>query len=213
MKPLFKDRSDAGRQLAEKLKDYIPATNVLVLGLPRGGVPVAFEIARSKQAPLDVFIVRKLGAPGQEELAMGALASGGIRVFNRQVIDSLQIEDNAVEEAIAREQKEIERRETLYRKGRATLSLSGRDVWLIDDGLATGSTLQAALMAIQQAEPLSLSAAVPVAAPDTCALFQEKGHEIVCLHTPSNFTSVGEWYENFSQTTDEDVRALLTQSL
>ncbi len=209
---LFKDRTDAGRQLAEKLESFRPSFP-LVLGLPRGGVVVAFEAAQKLHAPLDVFIVRKLGVPGHAELAMGALASGGLHVFNREIIRRLKIPKEAILEVMDREQKEIKRRETLYRRGASIPALiHGRDVLLIDDGIATGATMQSAVLALKQARPLSLTVAVPVASSDTCRELASKADEIICLYTPVHFSSVGEWYENFEQTTDEEVKALLSQS-
>jgi len=179
-----------------------------VLALPRGGVPVAYEVARSLNAPLDIFLVRKLGLPGHEEYAMGAIASGGVRVLNPQMA-GLQIPQSAIDAVAAREEQELERRERLYRSARPPLGLEGRVVILVDDGLATGSTMRAAAMAVRQKKPLRLVVAVPVAAPETCDDFRAEVDEIVCALTPEPFRAVGLWYEDFNQTTDDEVRALL----
>jgi predicted phosphoribosyltransferase len=208
---LFQDRLDAGRQLAQRLEHY-KGQNVLVLGLPRGGVPVAYEVARALQAPLDIFLVRKLGVPGHEELAMGAIASGGVRVLNRSVITALNIPKAMVEKVARGEQAELERREQAYRAGRPALQARGRTVILVDDGLATGASMQAAVAGLESHVPGAIVIAVPTAAPETCEAFQDRVDEIVCAFTPQPFHGVGMWYENFEQTTDEEVQALLNEA-
>ena len=205
----FSDRYEAGRILAEGLRDYAGSPDVLVLGLPRGGVPVAFEVARKLGVPLDVFLVRKLGAPGQEELAMGAIASGGIVVLNHEVIEALRVAPELVETEIARERVELSRRERLYRGQRSPLDVSGRTVILVDDGLATGSTMRAAVRALRRASPRRIVVAVPTAAPSTCEEFQTIADACVCTITPEPFRAVGLWYENFDQISDEEVCQLL----
>jgi putative phosphoribosyl transferase len=209
---LFQDRYDAGRQLAQELQSYKNDPSVLVLGLPRGGVPVAYEVAHFLHAPLDVFIVRKLGVPGQEELAMGAIASGGIRVLNRGVLEEYKIDSHILESVILREQVELERREQVYRGNRPFPILGGRTVLLIDDGIATGMTMLAAIRATRQEQPQRLVAAVPVTSPDTCSYLQKRVDEMICLRTPRDFWGVGRWYVDFSPTTDEEVRQLLERA-
>lgn len=209
---LFRDRTDAGRRLAEKLAQYANRPGVVVLGLPRGGVPVAFEVARALHAPLDVFLVRKLGFPGQEELAMGAVASGGVRVMNESLLRRLHVSDAMMEEVTARELRELERRERAYRGGRPPLPVAGRTVILVDDGLATGASLRAGASALRRLEPARIVAAVPVGASETCEQFRDVVDEIVCAETPEPFWAVGNWYEDFSQTTDEEVRGLLARA-
>lgn len=206
---LFHDRADAGRRLAGKLQRYAGRQDVMVLALPRGGVPVAFEVAQVLGAPLDVFLVRKLGVPGQEELAMGAIASGGIRVLNEQVVRALDIPHEVIEEAAAREERELERREQAYRDGRPAPVVRGRIVILVDDGLATGSTMRAAVAALRRLDPGGVVVAVPVGAADTCAAFREEADEVVCACEPDPFHAVGAWYDDFTQTTDDEVRDLL----
>jgi predicted phosphoribosyltransferase len=205
----FEDRSDAGRRLAAELSEYAHRPDVLVLGLPRGGVPVGYEVARLLDVTLDVFIVRKLGVPGHDELAMGALASGGVRVLNDDVIDHLGISERTIETVAAREKDELERRERLYRSGRAPLNVEGRTVILVDDGLATGSSVRAAAAALRSMKPEKIIVAVPVAAAETCAALRDEVDEIVCLTTPEPFLAVGAWYADFSQTSDDEVRELL----
>ena len=204
----FRDRTEAGRLLAEHLKAYANRPDVLVLALPRGGVPVAFEVARTLNAPLDIFLVRKLGVPGHEELAMGAIASGGVRVLNEDVVRYLGIPDQVIEAVAANEQKELERRERAYRGDAPPRNVRGRTVILVDDGLATGSTMRAAVAALRQQQPARLIVAVPIAAESTCNAFKSEVDEIICAKTPEPFYAVGLWYEDFSQTTDEDVRDL-----
>ena len=209
---VFFDRQDAGRQLARELSRRGLCDDVVVLGLPRGGVPVAFEVAEALRAPLDVFVVRKLGVPGQEELAMGALATGGVRVLNAEVVTALGIELSTVDVVARREQEELERREQLYRGDRPPLAVEGKTAILIDDGLATGSTMRAAAAALRQQKPAKIIVAVPVAATSTCRRLAAEVEELVCLQTPDNFFAVGQWYANFSQTSDEEVRELLSRA-
>jgi putative phosphoribosyl transferase len=209
---IFRDRSEAGRLLGRRLKAFTDRPGVIVLALPRGGVPVAFEVARAIHAPLDVLLVRKLGVPGHEELAMGALASGGVRVLNEDVVSSLRISDEVIERVAEREQQELVRRERLYRDDRPYPKLWGRVVILVDDGLATGSTMRAAVAAVRAQGPAAVVVAVPVAAASTCEEFQQLTDACVCLETPEPFHAVGLWYEDFSQTTDEEVRDLLRKA-
>lgn len=208
---LFRDRRDAGRQLAERLNAYANRSDVVVLALPRGGVPVANEVARALRAPMDVFVVRKLGVPGYEELAMGAIATGGVRVLNDEVVRRLGIPDFMIETVAAQEQKELVRRERLYRGDRPPLDVRDRTVILVDDGLATGATMHAAIQALRQQQPARIVVAVPTASPDTCERMNKEVDDVVCAVTPETFHSVGQWYEEFSQTTDEAVRALLAR--
>jgi predicted phosphoribosyltransferase len=209
---LFHDRSEAGRVLADKLASYANRPDVFVLALPRGGVPVAYEVARALHASLDVFLVRKLGLPGQEELAMGAIASGGTRVLNEEVVRKLNVPDEVIDTVAAEEQQELSRRERDYRDGRPPPDVRGRTVILVDDGLATGSTMRAAVAALRQQGPGRIVIAVPVGAPETCAELQREADEVVCAQTPQPFYAVGAWYDNFSQTTDEEVRDLLARA-
>jgi predicted phosphoribosyltransferase len=209
---LFRDRIDAGRQLAAELERYVGRSGVLVLALPRGGVPVGYEVARTLRAPLDVFLVRKLGVPGQEELAMGALASGGVRVLNEDVVRALEIPQEVIDEVTEREQRELERRESAYRGGRPAPAVRGRTVILVDDGLATGSTMRAAVAALRRLQPARIVVAVPVGARDTCDDLAREADEVVCARTPEPFLSVGSWYEDFSQTLDAEVNALLEEA-
>jgi putative phosphoribosyl transferase len=208
----FKNRSEAGRFLAEQLSAYANRPDTLVLALPRGGVPVAYEVAKALGAPLDVFQVRKLGLPGHEELAMGAIATGGVRVRNPEVVEYLRIPDEVIDEVTARERRELERRERLYREGRPALSPRGRVVIFVDDGLATGSTMRAAVLALRQQQPASIVVAVPVAAKQTCEELRAVADKVVCAVTPDPFYAVGLWYEDFAQTTDEEVRELLARA-
>jgi predicted phosphoribosyltransferase len=208
----FRDRSQAGRLLAERLRAYAGRDDVVVLGLPRGGVPVASEIATALDAPLDAFLVRKLGVPGHEELAMGAIASGGTRVLNRRVLESLDIPAEWIEAIDAKERRELDRRERAYRDGRPPPHVSGRTVILVDDGLATGSTMLAAVQAVRLDEPARVVVAVPVADPEVCESLRAVADEVVCLLTPRPLRGVGAWYEDFSQTSDEEVRELLDRA-
>jgi len=209
---LFRDRREAGRLLASRLAAYRNRPEVLVLALPRGGVPVAFEVARVLNAPLDIFLVRKLGVPGHEELAMGAIASGGVRVLNEDLVRALNIQPAVIETIAAKELQELERRERRYRGKRPPPEVRGRTVILIDDGLATGSTMRAAVAALRQQGPAKIVVAVPVGAPETCAEFEEEADETVCARTPVPFYAVGLWYGDFSQTTDEEVHDLLERA-
>jgi erythromycin esterase-like protein/adenine/guanine phosphoribosyltransferase-like PRPP-binding protein len=208
---LFRDRREAGRLLASKLSAYANRPEVLVLALPRGGVPVAYEVARALGAPLDVFVVRKLGVPGYEELAMGAVGTGGVRVFNHQLVTRLGIPDDLIDAVAAREQRELVRRERLYRGGRPPPDVRGRTVILVDDGLATGSTMQAAIEALRQLQPARIVVAVPTAPPDACEEMRARADVVVCAVTPEPFHAVGLWYQDFAQTTDEEVRDLLAR--
>lgn len=209
---LYRDRLEAGRILATKLTAYADRKDVVVLALPRGGVPVAFEVAKALQAPLDVFVVRKLGVPGHEELAMGAIATGGVCVLNEHVVLMLAIPDSVIEEVAERERKELERREQLYRDDLPPPDVRDRIVILVDDGLATGSTMRAAAAALRKQQPARIVVAVPVAAPVVCDEFKTEVDEIVCASTPEPFFGVGYWYEDFSQTSDEEVHDLLALS-
>ncbi|HWO41381.1 MAG TPA: phosphoribosyltransferase [Candidatus Eisenbacteria bacterium] len=203
----FANRSEAGKELARRLSKFAGRSDTVVLALPRGGVPVAYEVARALNAPLDVFVVRKLGVPGQEELAMGAIASSGVRVLNPEVTG--YVDPEVIEAVGKREQEELTRRERLYRGDRPAHEVQGRTVILVDDGLATGSTMRAAAMALRQMAPAQIIVAVPVAPAETCAEFRKEVDDIVCLVTPDPFMAVGLWYADFSQTTDEEVRELL----
>ena len=205
----FRNRTDAGRQLAEKLAAYADRPDVLVLALPRGGVPVGFEVARALGAPLDVFLVRKLGVPGHEELAMGAVATGGVRVLNDEIVRGLGILEGEIDAVVARELQELARRERLYRGDRPPPDVAGRTVILVDDGLATGATMRAAIQALRQQHPACIVAAVPTASPDTCEALKAEADDVICAITPEPFFAVGHWYEDFAQTTDDEVRHLL----
>jgi predicted phosphoribosyltransferase len=197
--------------LAAKLAHHRDQPDVLVLALPRGGVPVAYEVARALRVPLDVFLVRKLGVPGHEELAMGAVATGSVRVLNQEVVDGLHIPEDVIEAVAARELEELKRRERLYRDGRPAPDVQGRIVILIDDGLATGTTMRAALQALRQQQPARITVAVPTASRDTCEALKTEVDEVVCAMMPEPFFAVGQWYEDFAQTTDDEVRRLLAQ--
>jgi putative phosphoribosyl transferase len=206
---IFRDRRHAGRELGRHLVRYADRDDVRVLALPRGGVPVGYEVARALNAPLDVFVVRKLGVPGHEELAMGAIASGDVRVLSREVTDMLGISQQAIEAVAARERAELHRRERAYRGDRPAPDVAGRTVIVVDDGLATGSTMLAALRALRALSPAHLVAAAPVAARDTCELLRAEADAVVCAQTPAPFRGVGQWYHDFSQTGDDEVRELL----
>src|SRR6056297_1958425 len=206
---LFRDRVDAGRKLAANLDAYADRQDVIVLALPRGGVPVAWEVAQALHAPLDIFLVRKLGVPGHSELAMGAIASGGTHVVNQAVVEQLNITHEQLSEVAAEELIELARREKAYRDNRPAPQLRDQTVILVDDGLATGSTMLAAVKAVQEQHPARVVVAVPVAAVETCEKFQQQVDEVICVQTPQPFYAVGSWYDNFSQTSDDEVRNLL----
>jgi putative phosphoribosyl transferase len=212
MERVFPNRTEAGRQLAESLLKYIGQPDVIVLGLPRGGVPVAFEVAQRLGVPLDVFIVRKLGVPGFEELAVGAIASGGVRVLNEDVMRAVPNAEKVIESVTAKEKVELERREQSYRDGRSAPELRGRIVILVDDGLATGATMRAAVKALRQRGVAKIVVAVPVGPPDTCRELEHEADETICLSTPEFFQAVGQYYEDFSQTTNEEVGELLARA-
>lgn len=209
---LFRNRFDAGRQLAEKLAHYADRDDVLVLALPRGGVPVGYEVAEALAAPLDVFLVRKLGVPGQEELAMGAIASGGVRVLNEPVVRMLGLSEEEIARVEVGERWELDRREREYRAGRPPLDLRGKIVILVDDGLATGSSMRAAITALRRLGPARIIVAVPVGARETCAEFEREADEAICASEPEPFHAVGIWYDDFAQTSDEEVRELLARA-
>jgi predicted phosphoribosyltransferase len=209
---LFQDRREAGRRLAVELARYRGREDVVVLALPRGGVPVAYEVAQALPAPLDAFLVRKLGVPGQGELAMGAIATGGVRVVNRDVVQALDIPSQVIDAVAAREQRELERREKAYRGGRPPHDVVGRTAILVDDGLATGSSMHAAALALRRLGPERLVIAVPVAAGSTCEELRAHADEVVCVAMPQPFRSVGEWYRDFAQTTDQEVHDLLERA-
>jgi predicted phosphoribosyltransferase len=205
----FPDRYEAGRRLAEKLGDFAGRDDVLVVALPRGGVPVGYEVARAPGAPLDLMQVRKLGVPGHEELAMGAIASGGVRILSESVVEALRIPERVIATVAAAEAQELERRERIYREGRLFPDVRGRTVILVDDGLATGSTMRAAAAALRSLGAARLIAAVPVAPRESCDAMREVVDDMVCARVPEHFIAVGEWYEDFSQTSDEEVAELL----
>lgn len=206
----FHDRRHAGRVLAERLAAWRGRPDLLVLALPRGGVAVGYEVAHALQAPLDVFVVRKLGYPGYEEYAMGAIASGGVRVMNPT--PGMQVPPDALAAVVAREQDELVRRERLYRGDRPAVNVRGHNVIVVDDGLATGSTMRAAVLALKQQHPAHLTVAVPVGAPDTCRQLQDEADEVVCAAMPPNFRAVGLWYEDFPQASDQEVYDLLNEA-
>lgn len=210
---LFEDRKDAGRVLATRLSEYSGRSDVIVLALPRGGVPVGAEVAHILHAPLDVFTVRKLGAPGQEELAIGAIAPGGAQVLNEEVVRALGIPIDVISSIAQREARELERREREYRGTRPAFDVTGKTVILVDDGLATGSSMRVALRALRQMGPAKVIVAVPVGSEVTCDSLRAEADEVVCARTPEPFFAVGQWYRNFDQTTDEEVRSLLDQAL
>lgn len=208
----FKDRRDAGKKLAQQLTAYAGRQNLLILALPRGGVPVAYEIALALNAPLDIFIVRKLGLPGREELAIGAIATGGVRVLNRDIIRMLSVPDEVINFVARRELQELQRREKLYRGDQPSPDVRDRTIILVDDGLATGASMRAAIAGLRAQQPARIIVAVPTAAQDVCETFRSEVDEVVCAITPEPFYGVGRWYENFSQTTDEEVRILLEEA-
>lgn len=209
MNDRFHDRRDAGQALAEALDDYRGTSDTLVLALPRGGVPVAWEIAQALDAELDILVVRKLGVPWQPEVAMGAIAGNGVRVLHEDMIRALHIPEDDIETIARSETRELERRETAYRGDRPPLRIEGRHIILVDDGLATGATMKAAVQALRQQQPAHIVVAVPVAPPDTANDIAALADEVICLLKPANFAAVGQWYERFDQTSDEEVRSLL----
>lgn len=212
MFPRFANRVEAGRLLAERLKNFADRSDVIILALPRGGVPVAFEIAQTLHVALDIFLVRKLGVPGHRELAMGAIATGGVRVLNDEVVGGLDIPPRAIDAVAQEEQRELERREQEYRGPRPAPEVRGRTVVIVDDGLATGSTMRAAVAALRQQQPNRIVVAVPVAPPSTCQELRAEADEVVCLATPEPFSAVGLWYRDFSETSDAEVRDLLARA-
>lgn len=212
----FDDRQDAGRQLGELLRERLDddtLTDAVVLGLARGGIPVAYEVAKCLERPLDVFVVRKLGAPGHGELAIGAIASGGVRVMNDDVVRQMGVSDDATEEIAEKEHQELQRREQRYRGAREAVPLEGRPVILVDDGLATGASMRAAVSGLEQRNPSKIVVAVPTGAPDTCAMFEDRVDTVVCVQTPQPFGGVGRWYTSFPQTRDDEVTDLLEKSV
>lgn len=208
----FRDRAEAGDLLAARLSGLADREDVIVLALPRGGVPVGYEVARSLRVAFDVFVVRKLGVPGHEELAMGAIASGGVRLVNHDVADSLGIPQNVIDRVAEREQVELERREHLYRGTRPLIPLANKTVVLVDDGLATGSSMRAAVAAIRLQQPARIVVAVPVGASPTCQDLADEADEVICLRTPEPFVAVGRWYRDFTPTSDDEVRTLLARN-
>ena len=208
----FRDRTEAGKLLAAQLASYANSQDMIVLALPRGGVPVAFEVASALQVPLDVIVVRKLGVPGQEELAMGAIATGGVRILNNDVVQFLDIPNEMIDKIAVSEQLELKRRERLYRGDRPAFAVHGRTVIIVDDGIATGATMHAAVAAIKHRQPSRIIIAVPTAAPSTCDEFAAEVDVLVCVMRPEPFIAVGYWYRQFSQTSDEEVRTLLEQA-
>lgn len=212
MGPLFQDRSDAGRFLAKKLLHHADDPSLIVLALPRGGVPVAFEVVQELNAPLDVFVVRKLGVPGYEELAMGAIASGGVRVLNEEILQRLNIPASAVEAVTREEEQELHRSEAAFRGKREPLEIAGRTVILVDDGLATGASMRVAARALRLKRPAYLSVAVPIGSRETCDHFRSEVDELVCGDSPEPFFAVGTWYANFLPTTDDEVKRLLNHA-
>lgn len=208
----FHDRKEAGLILAEQLKEYSHQSNVIVLALPRGGVPVAYEIAKALAVPLDVFIVRKLGVPGHEELAMGAIASGGTPIFNEDIVQSLRLKQSAIDSVLQSEQKELQRREKLYRGNKPPLALEDKTIILVDDGMATGATMRAAIQALELHKPATIIVAVPVAALSTYEELSPLVNKIICPLKPRQFYAVGLWYEQFTQTSDSEVIELMEKS-
>jgi len=212
MTQAFHDRAEAGRVLARLLQVFIERPHTIILALPRGGVPVGYEVAQALHLPLDLLLVRKLGVPDHEELAMGAIASGGVRVLHRHVVDALDISPAIIDAVAQREWRELERRERAYRDDRPVPMVAGQTIILVDDGLATGTTMRAAAEALRQERAEGIIVAVPVASSQACTELREVANEVVCARTPEDFRAVGRWYENFEQTTDEEVRSLLAQA-
>jgi predicted phosphoribosyltransferase len=212
MPAIFKNRIDAGRRLASELSSYAGRADVLVLALPRGGVPVGYEVARALDVPLDVFIVRKLGVPGHEEFAMGAIASGGALLIDEAVVRQLGISEAEIEAAVKAEQRELERRERRYRGNRPPPDVAGRTVIVVDDGLATGASMRVAVAALRQEHPARIVVAVPIAPPETCDALRQEADDVVCAVTPEPFYAVGLWYEDFTQVTDEEVHDFLERA-
>lgn len=212
MNPIFENRTEAGRLLTTKLTAYANRPDVIVLALPRGGVPVASEIAQTLNLPLDVCLVRKLGVPGRKELAMGAIASRGVRIINREVVDWLHLSSEVIEQVAQNEQQELERRDRLYRQNRPFPDIRDRTIILVDDGIATGATLKAALATLQQQQPKAIVVAVPLAPPKTCQALATEVEQVVCWETPDPLHSISVWYRDFAQTTDEEVQQLLAQA-
>ena len=208
----FLNRKAAGRELAQRLRAYSGHEDVIVLAIPRGGVPVAFEVAMALEAPLDVFVLRKLGVPTQEELAFGAIATGGVRVLDPEIVEATGLSERDIDLATARERRELERRESVYRGGMPPLSVDGRTVILVDDGIATGSSMRAAIVALKKMNPARIVLATPVAPLSTCNRLRSEVDELVCVHAPKAFYAIGQFYEDFSQVTDEEVRNLLQQA-
>jgi putative phosphoribosyl transferase len=211
-RPFYQNRVEAGQALAQKLSHYANRSDVMVLGLPRGGVPVAYEVAQALHVPLDVFLVRKLGVPTREELAMGAIASGGVRYINYNVVEAWRISRETVDAVAEKESRELLRRESAYRDDRPPLDVQGKTVIVVDDGLATGASMYAAVVALRKLDPGWLTVAVPVSSPQTCEAFQDHVDEVVCVQTPEPFFAVGLWYTEFEQTTDEEVRDLMRKA-
>ncbi len=207
---IFKDRTDAGKKLILKLEKYKDHKDVIVLGLPRGGVPVAFEVAKYLKVPQDIFIVRKLGVPGQEELAFGAISSDGVRVLNKEIINLMKIPKEVVEKVTEIEKQELLRREQLYKGDKPPITIAGKIVILVDDGLATGASMRAAITALKILNPKKIVLAVPTASSDTCEDFENEVDEVICASTPEPFRGVGFWYEDFSQIKDEQVKKILS---
>ena len=209
---VFRDREEAGRKLAERLRAYANRKDVIVLGIPRGGVPIAFEVAKALNAPLDIFLSRKLGVPGQEELAFGALATGDTRVLDREIIEAIGIPEEQIDQITAKVKKELDRRENAYRGGRPPLKVEGLTVLLVDDGIATGSSMRAAINAVRQMKPARLVVTVPVAPLSTCNRLKREVDDLVCLYAPKDFYAIGQFYEDFSQVADEEVTELLRRA-
>jgi predicted phosphoribosyltransferase len=210
---IFRDRTDAGQKLAQTLMKYRDRPDVIILALPRGGVPVAFEVAKALNVVMDILLVRKLGVPGHEELAMGAIASGGVRILNEDVVRILHLSDDVIDLATARELNELERRERAYRGDRPRPNLRDRIAIIIDDGLATGASMRAAINALRLQQPKRIVVAVPTASPETCETFEQEVDEIICATTPQPFMGVGMWYRDFGQVTDQEVRELLARAV